>query len=69
MKIFQAGYYGTYWKGGIEYVYLYPRWQIPAYKLTVAIQWMLWKVGFAWHNVFSDECTPDFNCCLTKALR
>lgn len=32
------------------------------YRLTVWFQWILWKCGVPWHNRFSDECTPDFNC-------
>lgn len=36
------------------------------YRLTVWIQVALWKVGIPLHNPFSDECTPDFNCCLKK---
>lgn len=38
----------------------YPR----TYKLTVRLQTALWKAGIPWHNTFSDECTPDFNCCV-----
>ena len=34
------------------------------YKVTSAIQRWLWKHGVAVHNRFSDECTPDFNCCV-----
>lgn len=34
------------------------------YRLTVWLQWFLWKIGIPWHNTFSDECTPDFNCCV-----
>lgn len=37
----------------------YPR----IYRLTVLFQTILWKCGIPWHNTFSDECTPDFNCC------
>lgn len=33
------------------------------YRLTVWLQWLLWRCGIPWHNRFSDECTPDFNCC------
>jgi len=37
----------------------YPR----IYRLTCLFQTILWRVGIAWHNSFSDECTKDFNCC------
>lgn len=33
------------------------------YKITHLFQFILWKIGIAWHNRFSGECTPDFNCC------
>lgn len=33
------------------------------YRLTVLFQRALWLIGIPWHNRFSDECTPDFNCC------
>ena len=69
LRIFHPGNYGTYQKDGIEWIRLYPRWQIPAYKTTVILQGVLWKAGFPWHNVFANECTPDFDCCLTKTPR
>lgn len=34
------------------------------YKLTVWFQAVLWRLGIPWHNSFSDECTPNFNCCV-----
>lgn len=37
------------------------------YKLTVVFQILLWYIGIPWHNTFSDECTPDFNCCDGKS--
>ena len=33
------------------------------YWLTWKLQSFLWKIGIAWHNPYSDECTKDFNCC------
>jgi hypothetical protein len=36
------------------------------YRFTVLIQSALWRIGIPWHNRFSDECTPDFNCCNKK---
>lgn len=36
------------------------------YKLTWLFQTALWKIGIPWHNRYSDECTPDFNCCYPK---
>lgn len=39
------------------------------YRLTVWIQTILWKLGIPWHNSFSGECTPDFNCCTRATLR
>jgi hypothetical protein len=36
------------------------------YRFTVWVQTILWRIGIPWHNVFADECTPDFNCCVKK---
>lgn len=36
------------------------------YLITLWLQTALWKIGIPWHNRFSDECTPDFNCCVKK---
>lgn len=36
------------------------------YKITVFIQWVLWKNNIHWHNKFFDECTPNFSCCINK---
>ena len=33
------------------------------YWITWKFQSLLWWVGIAWHNPYSDECTKDFNCC------
>lgn len=33
------------------------------YTFTYFLQKFLWKIGIPWHNSFSDECTPNFNCC------
>jgi hypothetical protein len=33
------------------------------YLATFIWQTLLWYIGIPWHNTFSDECTPDFNCC------
>jgi len=33
------------------------------YEMTVVFQKLLHEQGIAWHNTFSNECTPDFNCC------
>lgn len=38
-------------------------------RLSLYAQWLLWKVGIAWHNPYRDECTPDFNCCMKKGRR
>lgn len=40
--------------------FTYPR----MYWLTWKLQAVLHFFGVAWHNAFSDECTPDFNCCV-----
>lgn len=32
-------------------------------KITLCWQKLLWCLGIAWHNLYRDECTPDFNCC------
>lgn len=37
----------------------YPR----IYRLTFHLQNFLNRLGIAWHNRFSDECTHDFGCC------
>jgi hypothetical protein len=60
-------YYGKpFIKDGVEWVHTLPWWQRPLYRVTVGIQWTLWKIGLPWHNIFFDECTPDFNCCVKK---
>lgn len=33
------------------------------YRVTVKFQKLLHLMGFAWHNLLFNECTPDFNCC------
>lgn len=33
------------------------------YWITWKFQSLLWWIGIAWHNPYSDECTKDFNCC------
>lgn len=33
------------------------------YWLTWKWQGLLWWIGVAWHNSYSNECTKDFNCC------
>ena len=33
------------------------------YRLTHWLQYTLWFIGIAWHNIYSNECTKDFNCC------
>ncbi len=35
-----------------------------AYKLSLKFQEDMAKIGVAWHNNFSNECTIDFCCCL-----
>lgn len=34
------------------------------YRCTHLFKIALWKIGIPWHNTYSDECTPDFNCCV-----
>lgn len=34
------------------------------YKMSFEFQEALAKEGIAWHNVFSNECTADFSCCM-----
>jgi hypothetical protein len=53
-------------KDGIEYVRTVPQWKRPLYRLTVLVQGTLWMLGVPWHNPLSNECTPDFNCCVGK---
>ena len=60
-------YYGKpFTKDGVKYVHTLPWWQRHFYKMTVGVQWILWKIGIPWHNWIFDECTPDFNCCIGK---
>ena len=33
------------------------------YCITLGWQYFLYLIGIAWHNSYSGECTPDFNCC------
>lgn len=33
------------------------------YQKTLEFQQYLLDNGIAWHNPFSDECTPGFECC------
>ena len=70
MTFFKFSYKGIYGKpfyvDGIEYIYTLPGWQRPLYKITNWFQYALWKMGIQWHNVLSDECTPDFGCCKHK---
>lgn len=33
------------------------------YLFTWKLQNILWLIGIAWHNTYSNECTCDFNCC------
>lgn len=44
-------------------------WYPAIYRLTCWAQTILWKLGVAWHNSFSNECTPDFNCCAKKKAK
>ena len=39
------------------------------YKIRLIFQYVLWKIGIAWHNNYEDECTPDFNCCCRNCGR
>ena len=39
------------------------------YKLFKIYQFLLWKIGIAWHDNKFNECTPDFNCCCRNAGR
>ena len=34
-----------------------------AYTVSVEFQRKMAQLGIAWHNVFSNECTIDFECC------
>lgn len=38
-------------------------------RLTHHLQTLLWKCGIPWHNPFTNECTPDFDCCMGKVKR
>jgi hypothetical protein len=62
--------YGKPFKGrdGVMYVHTMPAWKRPVYRLTVWIQWALWKCGLPVHNYLYDECTPDFNCCKGRTI-
>ena len=35
-------------------------------NISSIVQWILWKCGISWHNTFTDECTPDFSCCVGR---
>ena len=39
------------------------------YWITWKIQDFLWFFGIAWHNIYFNECTKDFNCCCEKIGR
>ena len=49
-----------------NYAHRFVWWKRPIYKITVFVQWILWKNGINWHNSIFDECTPDFSCCIHK---
>jgi hypothetical protein len=49
-----------------NYVHRFSFYLRPIYKLTVFIQWVLWKNNIHWHNSIFNECTPDFSCCINK---
>ena len=50
-------------KDGIVYYRTVPYWKYPIDRLSVLVQWSLWKIGIHWHNIIRDECTPDGSCC------
>ena len=48
---------------GVEWLWTH-HWSIrPFMRVTVLVQYLLWKVGINWHNTVRNECTPNFNCC------
>lgn len=38
------------------------------YEKSLEFQKYLLEKGIAWHNPFSDECTPGFECCIPNAI-
>jgi len=60
----KRGDYGRVLINGELHMQLYPNWAVRIVRLSVLIQKALWVVGVAFHNPVTDECTPDFNCCL-----
>ena len=36
------------------------------YRITVNIQLILWVLGISIHNMYGDECCPDFSCCVPE---
>ncbi len=53
-------------KDGVEYVMLDGRAKRYASKIFSFIQYGLWKIGISIHNPISNECTPNFSCCIKK---
>ena len=39
------------------------------YQKTLEFQQEMAKLGVAWHNHFSDECTIDFCCCMGDNMK
>lgn len=59
----EPGLHGTIIEGGVEYLYLYSKFNRKLLKVVKFIQKSLWKIGVAIHDPIFGECTPDFNCC------
>lgn len=38
------------------------------YRDSLIHQTRLWMAGISWHNTYSDECCPDFSCCVPSLL-
>ena len=65
---FTKTYYTTV-KDGYVYYHHLPRWKKPLFDAVNALQWVLWKLGYSWHNSLTDCCCPDFSCCKDKKNR
>ena len=51
-------------KDGLEYAMIDTRMKRYFSQALSCIQWCLWKIGINIHNPISNECTPDFSCCI-----
>ena len=62
----QRGQFGLHWDKETDSVmyWIWPWWYRPIYRVLKAAQWVCWKAGWSWHDEISQECCPDFSCCV-----